>query len=79
MKAISVKQTDEEYGLDLDGQLVCMHVNAYVEKACCPPSMSIVECGCGGMDSAVCPNPDCTGLTDNDVERIFVGAYDVCD
>lgn len=61
----------EEYE-NVDGELLCTHVNMYVEKACCPPA-SIVECGCGGVDSLICPNDKCTGITDSDVDKYYSG------
>ncbi len=75
MLLITVNQIDEQYVITEDGEWVCAHVNAYVEKACCPAGTE--DCGCKGRDSIVCPNDDCTGLTNEDVEEIAAeqGAY----
>lgn len=63
------------YVKDEDGEWVCAHYDAYVDPACCSPfdigSSGYIECGCGGHDSVVCPNPACTGLLEHEIERIF--------
>lgn len=78
MFIVEVKQNTEQYVMTEDGEWVCAHVNAYVEKACCPAGTQ--DCGCQGRDSVICPNPECTGLTDQDVDEIIGEAdYDYCD
>lgn len=57
----------------LDVAVICSHPEAYIEKACCstPGSSGMIECGCGGQDSVVCPNPKCQGIDDNEVDQLF--------
>ena len=65
---IDVKQDNISYHLE-DERFICDHNDTTVEKACCSPldrgSSGYIECGCGGMDSTVCNNPDCTGMEDD--------------
>jgi hypothetical protein len=73
---ITIAQVESEtYELNEDGEFVCTHANYEIEKACCSPfqigESGYIECGCQGRDSVFCPNINCTGLTDADVERIF--------
>lgn len=52
---------------------VCNHADAYLEPACCTFASpnGLIECGCGGQDSVVCPAVDCTGIEDHEVEGLF--------
>lgn len=56
-------------------EFVCLHPEAYIEKACCSPfqvgDSGYVECGCGGRDSVVCPAVDCTGIQDWEIDTLF--------
>lgn len=73
-KVIVVRENNEEYHYDFDLQeLVCSHINAYIETACCSSvgSSGYVECGCGGMDAVICPNHDCERIQDYEVEDLF--------
>lgn len=65
---IPVQYADQPQTIDVE--VICTHPEAYIEKACCPPS-SLVECGCGGRDAVVCPNPKCQGIDDNEVDDLF--------
>lgn len=76
-----VEYKGEEYIWDEDlKQYLCTHQNAYIERACCSSvgSGGDIECGCGGVDSVVCDNPDCTGIENNEIDKLFaqVGGYD---
>lgn len=39
-----------------------------IEEACCSStgSSGYIECACGGVDSVICENPDCTGIGGDD-------------
>ncbi len=56
-----------------DGELVCVHPEAYLDPACCISvgSSGHIECGCGGRDSVVCPANNCTGIQDHEVDGLF--------
>ena len=66
---IAVYSDPATYKMDEDNVFKCMHDEAYIETACCPPGTR--DCGCKGQDSVWCPNDDCTGITDKDIERIM--------
>lgn len=56
-------------------EMVCDHRDAYIERACCSPfqvgDSGYVECGCGGVDSIICPAGDCTGIQDWELEKLM--------
>lgn len=56
-----------------DGEFVCPHTEAYIEKACCSgiDSEGNVSCGCHGQDGVLCPAIDCTGIQDHEVDELF--------
>lgn len=59
-----------------DGEFWCSHEEAYVEEPCCTspdPDTGYISCGCHGQRSVVCPNPDCTGILDHEVDAILDG------
>lgn len=62
-------------------EMVCAHLDAYVERACCSPfavgPSGYIECGCGGVDGVVCPNPHCTGLLEHEIEAILEANYEL--
>lgn len=67
-------QLNATYEYDfLDGVLLCKHEEYEIEKACCSTrgSSGYIECGCGGVDSIICLNKECTGITEEDVENIL--------
>lgn len=72
---LEVKQDQYTYTMNEDFEFVCDHNNAVIQKACCSTldrgSSGHIECGCGGMDFAICYNPNCTGITEEDADRIF--------
>lgn len=74
MIAVKISIVEQTYQMDEDGQFVCAHESAYIEKACCSPfqlgSSGYIECGCGGRDSIICPNQECTGFTEEDMVRL---------
>ena len=73
-RVIIVRENDEVYRFDFElQQLVCTHVNAYIDKACCSSvgSSGYIECGCGGVDAVMCPNNDCTDIQDYEVDELF--------
>lgn len=55
---------------EIDIEVICTHPDAYIEKACCS-GMGLIECGCGGRDSVVCPNIFCPGIEDHEVDQLF--------
>ena len=64
----------EIYRFDFEyGEILCAHANAYIEPACCNgvDSGGNPSCACRGVDQVVCPNPDCTGIKDHEVEELF--------
>lgn len=73
---VAITQIEASYSLNEDWELVCDHLDAEIERACCSgrDSEGNPSCGCHGMDGVLCPNPDCTGLTDHDVELILFAA-----
>lgn len=73
-RVIIVRENSEDYHYDFElEELVCTHINAYIDKACCSSvgSSGYIECGCGGVDAVVCPNNDCTGIEDYEVDELF--------
>jgi len=63
-------QFKEEYEI-VDDVKHCKHVNFRIEVACCGIIFPLIECGCQGKDTIVCPNPKCDGITDEDLEYIL--------
>jgi len=62
----------------------CSHEDVTIIKACCsfPSGSGYIECGCGGRDEVVCNNPECTGMSDEDLDDLFekpVGGGSDCD
>lgn len=78
MATIAVKDlTPTELVMNEDGEFVCPHEDAYIEKACCPGGTR--DCGCQGLDTVECPAIDCTGIQDHEVDALFeriIGGYD---
>lgn len=68
---ITVQYNDQPQKIDVE--VICTHPEAYIEKACCSTRSSngLIECGCGGMDSVICPNPKCQGISDDEVDNLF--------
>ncbi len=69
-----VEYKDELYKWDEDlKQYLCLHQNAYIERACCSgyDSEGNLDCDCGGLDQLICDNPDCTGINHKDRERLL--------
>ena len=64
---------DTTFVMTEDGDWVCDHSEAYIEKACCSTRSSngLIECGCGGSDSVICPASRCTGIEDHEVDDLF--------
>ncbi len=74
MTTIPILQYQEaELVMNDDGQFLCEHEDAYIEKACCTTvgSSGYIECGCGGRDSVVCEASNCTGIEDFQVDALF--------
>lgn len=65
---IPVQYSDQPQTIDVE--VICTHPEAYIEKACCTGS-GLIECGCGGQDSVVCPNPNCQGIEDHEVDNLI--------
>lgn len=65
--------TPTEMVMNEDGEFVCPHLEAYIEKACCSgtDSEGNVSCGCHGQDGVICPAIDCTGIQDHEVDTLF--------
>lgn len=68
---IPVQYADQPQTIDVE--VICTHHEAYIEKACCTTagSSGMIECGCGGQDSVICPNPRCQGIDDSEVDGLF--------
>ncbi len=68
---IPVQYADQPQIIEVE--VVCTHPEAYIEKACCSTRSSngLIECGCGGQDSVICPNPNCQGIQDHEVDTLF--------
>lgn len=74
MTHINIKQRDTGvFALTEDGEWVCTHEDAYIEKACCTSvgSSGYIECGCGGRDAVICPSTGCTDIEDWEVDGLF--------
>jgi hypothetical protein len=75
MKILLKQPTNTIFRLTEDGEFACAHEEAYIVEACCSPfqvgESGYVECGCGGMDSVVCPAADCTGIQNFEIEELF--------
>lgn len=65
---IPVQYADQPQVIDVE--VICTHPEAYIEKACCSGS-GLIECGCGGRDEVICPNPNCQGISENEVDDLF--------
>lgn len=67
------QRTTPTHTVELDGEIYCSHEEAYVEKACCsgPDSDGLIQCGCQGMDSIICPDNNCTGIQDWEIEDLW--------
>lgn len=65
-QVIEIKQDTSTYHLE-DERFICDHNDITIERACCSSvgSSGYIECGCGGRDTMVCENPDCTGIDDD--------------
>ena len=50
---------------------ICLHDDVSFEPACCKNSHGIIECACLGKDEVVCMNPDCQGISEDEVEAVF--------
>ena len=70
---VPVRADDTVFAMSEDGEFVCSHGAAYIEKACCSTvgSSGYIECGCGGRDSVICPALRCTGIMDHEVDQLF--------
>lgn len=66
---INIVNQSTTFRLEPDIGFVCTHEDAEIEKACCPAGTR--DCGCYGSDSISCPAVDCTGIQDDEVERLF--------
>lgn len=73
MMPIHIPVQDKDVRQVIDVEVICTHPDAYIDKACCsgPGPNGVVECGCGGQDSVICPNPNCQGIDDNEVDDLF--------
>lgn len=69
MRTLTVVDASTTYKMTEDGEFVCAHEDAYIEKACCPAGTR--DCGCYGQDSVICPAPDCEGIQDHEVDDLF--------
>ena len=79
-KLPETEQVESYHILGSDGKPLCSHEDTTIVKACCTPldrgSHGYIECACGGVDSIECENPFCTGLTDEDVEKVMNECWD---
>ena len=73
MPTLTVKDASTTYKMTEDGEFVCAHEDAYIEKACCSgfDSENNPSCGCHGQDSVICPALDCDGIQDWEVDELF--------
>jgi len=82
MATLAVKDlTPTELVMNEDGEFVCPHEDAYIEKACCSgiDSDGNPSCGCHGQDDVICPAIDCTGIQNHEINALFkhiIGGYD---
>lgn len=61
------------FELSEDGEWLCNHEEAYIERACCSgiDSEGNPSCACHGQDGVICPAWDCTGIQDWQIEDLF--------
>ena len=62
------------FALTEDGDWLCTHEDAEIERACCRNPVDNngnVTCGCYGQDGVICLAWDCTGIMDYEVEDLF--------
>lgn len=61
------------FEMNEDGEFVCNHEEAYIERACCSgrDSEGNPSCACHGVDGIMCPAFDCTGIQDWEIEDLF--------
>ncbi len=71
--AVAIRQAPITYKMTEDGDFVCAHTDAYIERACCtsPDSDGNYSCGCHGRDSVICPAVDCTGIQEHEIDQLF--------
>lgn len=74
------KQVENFHILNNDGKPLCSHEDTSIVRSCCTiahrGSSGFIECGCNGIDSIVCDSPNCTGLTDEEEEKIINECWD---
>lgn len=79
-KLPQIEQVENFHILGDDGKPLCSHKDTSIIKACCTTahrgSNGLIECACNGVDTVVCDSPFCTGLTDDDVEKIMNECWD---
>lgn len=73
MPTLTVRDYSTTYKMTEDGEFVCAHEDAYIEKACCSgrDSEGNPSCACNGQDGVICPAWDCTGIQDHEVDDLF--------
>lgn len=68
---VSVKDNNTTFAL-INDEWRCAHENAYIQKACCYPYIGmIITCACQGADSVHCRAYSCTGINDDEAEKLF--------
>lgn len=74
MTHINIKTKDTGvFALTEDGDWVCTHEDAYIERACCLgyDNEGNVSCGCYGQDGVLCPSTGCTDIQEWEVDGLF--------
>lgn len=72
MPTLTVVDASTTYKMTEDGEFVCAHEDAYIEKACCSGfENGLPSCGCRGQDGVICPALDCEGIQDHEVDDLF--------
>lgn len=70
---LTVRDASTTYKMTEDGEFVCAHEEAYIEKACCSgvDSDGLIACGCHGQDGIICPALDCDGIQEHEIQTLI--------
>lgn len=68
MGQIQIYAPEITYSLTDDGDFICTHESYEVTPPCCTIGR---DCACQGQYSIDCCNPECTGITDREMELIL--------
>ncbi len=69
---ISVTEILTEFVLD-DDIWRCPHTRIKLDEPCCVErgESGYIECACNGQVGIECDNPDCTGISDSEIDSLL--------